>query len=228
MNDAAPLPPSSERFGDEQPWSDLSLKLRLSQEPPPGRLQIHNESGDALIQVQNGRLHFNWIRGQDDKYPRYGSVRPQFDAVQQEFEQFLAEEGFAALRPNQWEVTYVNHLPRGTVWKTPRDWETLFVGLPTLRAVPSEVQLESFESTWHFEIPERRGRLHVDLKLGKTRDDPPTELLRLTLTARGPVGSEESGGLTLSDGLNLGRRVIVRTFKEITSEAAHAFWELEL
>ncbi len=227
VTDAAPLAPSVEHFGEEHAWSAVGLTLRVSSDPPAGRLQIRNESGDALIQVQNDRLHFNWIRGQDGGYPRYESVRPKFDAVRAEFEAFLREEGFDGFEPNQWEVTYVNHIPRGTVWQTPRDWGALFAGLLGQRADPSEVRFESLTSAWHFEIPERRGRLHIDLKHAKTQEDPRTELLRLTLTARGPVSSAEGGESNLSDGLDLGRRVIVRTFRDITSEEAHAYWELE-
>ena len=59
--------------------------------------------------------------------------------------------------------------------------------------------------------------------IAKLTDKDANEVLRLTLTARGPI--DES--TRLSDGLDLGRRVIVLTFRDITSKEAHAFWELE-
>ena len=197
--------------------------LQISQEPPVGRLQIRNKRQDALLQIQNGRLHYNWIGRQDDGYPRYDSVRPKFDSLLSEFEQFLSAQELGGLKPNQWEVTYVDHIPQGTVWNDPADWGRLFVGLPGVWGPPSEVLLESLAAAWHFEIPERRGRLHIDLKHGKLVEGEPRGVLRMTLTARGPVDEKT----LLSDGLDLGRRVIVLTFRDVTANDAHEFWELE-
>ena len=228
VTDAVPLTPSHERFEPEHAWSRIGLMLQVSQEPPASRLQIGNESGDAMIQVQNGRLHYNWIRRPNNDYLRYGKVRPKFDAVLEAFTGFLRKEGFEGLKPNQWEVTYVTHIPKGSVWRSPADWAELFVGFPTPSPNPGDVQLESFAGAWHYVIPERRGRLHVDAKHARTQDEAQMEVLRLTLTARGPVAATSTeGGCRLSDGLDLGRRVIVEAFSEMFSAEALAYWELE-
>jgi uncharacterized protein (TIGR04255 family) len=226
VSDAPPIEPSFEQFSEGQGWSPDKLNLRIGLFSS-SRLQIRNDANDAMIQVQNGRLHYNWIGRRGRDYERYTNVRPEFDRLYECFQDFLRQEQLGTPKENQWEVTYVNHIPRGTVWQTPEDWPKLFVGLPGTRTAPSEVRLESIGGTWHYEIPPRRGRLHVELK-GATRLGPePNELLHLMLTARGPVGDPAVGDSSLSDGLDLGRRVIVLTFKEITSKDAHKVWELE-
>lgn len=222
VNDAPLIESAFERFEEERSWSRPQVTLRLSL-VPSSRLQIRNATGDAMIQVQNGRLHYNWIGRGGQHYRRYKFVRPAFDHVYGSFEQFLSRENMDSISPNQWEVTYVNHISKGTVWNDPSDWAKLFEGLIGTAKRPDEVRLESLGGAWHFEIPEQRGRLHVDLKHAKLTDKDANEVLRLTLTARGPIDESTQ----LSDGLDLGRRVIVMTFRDITSKEAHAFWELE-
>ncbi len=181
-----------------------------------------------MIQVQNGRLHYNWIRRQGGAYVRYPQHRPKLDQVLSAFRTFLREEGLCELNPNQWEVTYVNHIPKGTVWESPADWVSLFAGLPAGAPPLGVADIESIQATWHYVIPDRRGRLHVDTRLARDGGDPPRDLLRVALTARGPASTIEGGeSSTLADGLELGRRVIVQGFPRMFSESAHSFWGLE-
>lgn len=131
------------------------------------------------------------------------------------------------LQPDQWEVTYVNHIPRGTVWEEPRDWQDVFRQLPSVIDSPESVDLESCACEWHFEIKPQLGRLHIQLGHGQSSVKSGEDLLRLTLTARGPIGGTKRNGLDLGLGLDLGRRIIVTTFKAVTSESAHKHWGLK-
>ncbi|MCC7290571.1 MAG: hypothetical protein IT449_00755 [Phycisphaerales bacterium] len=181
-----------------------------------------------MIQVQNGRLHYNWIRRPGIEYVRYAANRPKFDAVLVAFRAFLSGENLGEPKPNQWEVTYVNHIPKGTVWQSPEDWARLFVGMPQVAPDLGSVNLETMSGAWHYVIPDRRGRLHVDLKHAKLDADPASEILRATLTARGPIGASSAGeSCTLEEGIELGRRIIVLGFKAMFSEEAHTTWGLE-
>lgn len=175
-----------------------------------------------MVQVQDTRFHYNWIGRNGADYHRYKNVRPAFDSMYAAFQGFLSAEGLSRPTENQWEVTYVNHIRKGTVWREPQDWLRLFVGLPGPWVAPAEVRPESVGAAWHFEIAPRRGRLHIDLKHARLSASSADEILRLTLTARGPVGH---GGLSLSEGLDLGRRIIVQAFASITSSEAHRIWE---
>lgn len=227
VTDAAPLPMTFERFDDEHPWMDVGIALQVSRDPPANRLQISNESGNALIQIQNGRIHYNWVRQHDGVYVRYENVRPRFEAILAELGSYLKEQGLGDIKPNQWEVTYVNHMPKGTVWDAPGDWADVFVGLAPSGFGASESRFESFAGVWHYEIPEKRGRLHVELARARTQAAPREELLRFTLTARGPISPGTLNGGELVNGLDLGRRAIVTGFRDLTSKRAHAYWKLE-
>ena len=223
LTDAPALEPAFERFEEHQSWLAPDFKMRVMTYPP-ARLQVRNASNDAMIQIQNSRLLYNWIGKPGQDYARYDhNVRPMFDSAYTLFRDFLDDEGLEAPTENQWEVTYVNHIPQGTVWQVPADWPRLFVGLPGPWAPSTDVRLEHVGGSWRFEISPKRGRLHIDLKRIVLQGEEPKEALRLTLTARGPIGES---GTPLPEGLDLGRRTIVRTFEDITSAEAHRAWEL--
>lgn len=220
--DAPTLDPVYERFDAAAAWRGIRAKLTLTSDPA-ARLQIRNDAGDAMIQVQNGRLHFNWLGHGGSAYPRYTQVRPRFDAVMKQFVDFLRGHALGELLPSQWEVTYVNHIPKGTVWSSTADWPGLFPGLPGIWSPPSAVRLETFNGAWRYEIEPQRGRLHIEIGCVRAGSPQGLETLRLTLTARGPACNQDE----VAAGLYLGREVIVRTFTEITSPKAHEYWGRE-
>ncbi len=220
VTDAPFLDPQFETFNVDRAWGRGRQGMHLTlTDKPPFRLQVRNAPNDQMVQVQNGRFHLNWMKRSDaDEYPRYSTIRPQFDERLTEFERFIREEHLGELRRNQWEVTYVNHFPKNTVWHEADDWAGLFRGrLPQLGASPG-VRLETFDGNWHYEIPPQRGRLHVNLQHGQ-RAGSSSEVLIMTLTARGPLANGDLGA-----GLDLGREAIVVTFKELTSSESHAYW----
>lgn len=213
-----PLEPQHERF--DTGWAQMGMQLQLTQDMR-SRLQIRNKK-DRMVQVQNGRLLYNWLGQGGTTYPHYEAVRKAFDSVQQEFTKFLSDEKLGELRPNQWEVTYVNHLPKGSVWNELADCAAAFKVGPLINSSPGGTKLENFAGEWHYEIPSHKGRLHVQLRHGKLAQADGPEVLILTLTARGPVGEEQSWGA----GLDLGHETIVRGFFDLTSESAHQYWGL--
>jgi len=60
VSDAPPLQPQFERFAESARWAMFGAQLTLTQDPS-ARLQIKNKAGDRMIQLQNSRLHFNWL-----------------------------------------------------------------------------------------------------------------------------------------------------------------------
>jgi len=225
VTEAPPLRLQHETFG-EQAIVEPGFRLEMVPQAPL-RLKIRDRDGVRMIQVQNGRLHYNWLNWltteQERQYPTYPKVRPEFDEAWLRFREFLDHERVGPVITDQWEVTYLNHIPKETVWNTAEDWSFLF---PQLLGAADKLQaatLENASGDWRFEIEPRRGRLHVELRQGLKPGGDRREILVLKLTARGPI---EEGGLSLDDGLNLGRETIVKSFKEITSEKAHEYWEL--
>ncbi len=224
--DAPRLEPVTERFAGGEAWARLGLQLKISQDPS-ARLQIQNTDRDRMIQLQNGQLHYNWLGHGGRDYPRYSRIRPEFNKVLDQFQLFVVNEQLGEMQPNQWEITYVNHLPKGTVWNDPKDWKDIFRDVPGTRDYPGSVRLESFASEWHLEIQPQLGRLHIQLAHGRSDIGDGGGLLRLTLTARGPIGKHQDGDVDLDKGLELGRKTIVTTFKAITSDSAHKYWGLK-
>jgi uncharacterized protein (TIGR04255 family) len=223
--DAPPLAQQFERFGETQGWINTGFLLQVAPDLP-NRMQLRNKDDDRMVQIQNGRLHYNWLGRPDAEYPRFKNVRPEFNRILDEFRRFLTDEGLGEIKPNQWEITYVNRIPRGTVWNEPSDWAKLFRSLVLMQANLSSASLESFGGEWHYEIPPQLGRLHVQVQHGRLATPGIQEVLNLTLTARGPVGMGETQALDLEDGLTRGHAVIVQAFKELTSDAAHEYWGL--
>jgi len=222
--DAPPLPPQFERFAEAARWAK-SLHLQLT-EDPACRLQIKNNDGSRMIQLQNTRLHFNWLGESGGNYPRYEKVRKGFVETLQQFLEFAATEKLGDLRPNQWEMTYLNQIPKGSVWNKPDDWD-FFQPLHSVPNVAGVVQGESFSGEWHFVIPDQRGRLHVQWRHGCKSEPDQQEMIVLTLTARGPIDEGEDATQRIIDGLNLGRKTIVRSFKSFMSEDANKHWGLK-
>lgn len=221
--DAPPIEPAFERFEENQQWLD-QVMVRVSSGFSP-RLQIRDDTGQWMVQTQNTRFHLNWIGQPQKEYSRYQTIRPKFDQAYEVFRSFLRAQQFREPTENQWEVTYVNNIPKSSVWENPEDWVKLLNGLPGPWQGARDARLESIGGSWHFEIPPQQGRLHIDIKHVRIGDQEPTEVLRMTLTARGPIGDPAKGGLSLSEGLDLGRRVIVLMFAKITSTEAHKTWE---
>lgn len=220
-NDAAFLDSQFERFGDDRIFRPLGIKFGISQIPPL-RIQIKNKDDNRMIQLQNQRFHFNWLGKDEAEYPRFNSVKPEFVHAFHELEQFVDQESLGKFRPNQWEVTYVNQIPKGELWETPEDWPGIFNFFGSFSSDHNLISAESFLGEWHYVIEPQQGRLHINLKHSKNSDG---ELLLLNFTARGSIG-KENGVENYSDGLDLGRNTIVTAFKDLTTQKAHNYWGL--
>jgi len=209
-----------ERFEQQPSWNFPSLQFSVT---VPNRLQIIHEDDDRVIQVQNTRFLYNWRR-REDEYPRYRSIYPEFIRHLELFRAFLKTANLGDLVPNQWEVTYISHIPQGDLWKSPIDWCKVFPRLFTSANHSDSLRLESMANDWHFEITPQKGRLHISSKHGRVQDGG-EDVLSLELTARGPL---QSGDMkAIESGLDLGHRSIVQTFVALASESALNFWGIE-
>lgn len=224
--DADPIEPQTERFGAEAARQPRLPSFRFVTSQAAVRLQMASIKGDTMIQVQNGRLVFNWRRLHDDTYPRWQEVRPAFDVALTRLGKFLEGEGLGEIQPNQWEVTYVNHLRHGREWTSQGELDQVVPGLIGTGVRPLIGIVESLGCNWRLSLPEERGRLHIDLNHGYLgTEESAQEVIVLQLTARG--GVEPDKGWDLSEGLQLGRNAIVRTFDAITGPGMHILWGKE-
>ncbi len=225
VSDAPPLNFQFEEFLEGGEWAKAVQHLRLTQDPA-SRVQIRNQDGSRMIQVQNGRLHFNCLKGTGNQYLHYNNVREVFLLALERFITFISQENLGKLRFNQWEITYLNHIPRDTVWNTPQDWGFWRL-LGPVRTVPDVIQGESFSGEWHFVVPEQRGRLHIKWQHAVKSDSENQEIVVLTLTARGPLIQDGHQNVQhLLEGLDLGHETIVTSFKQFMDDKANNYWGL--
>ncbi|NQV25710.1 MAG: TIGR04255 family protein [Rhodopirellula sp.] len=219
--EAPTIEPQFETFGDDRLWAS-TRNLQFTNRPDC-RFQFRNANDDKMIQVQRTRLHVNWM-GNGADYPRYETIRQLFADVLSQFKLYLKSLGIAEPRINQWEVTYLNHIPAGDLWKSANNWTfSKLVGDVSV----SSCELESFSGEWHWVLAEQTGRLHLDWKHARTESDANEskfdEIVRLNFTARGSASDEQS----LFDGFDIGHKAIVNTFTECASDFARSHWQLE-
>lgn len=220
--DAPIVPEQVERFGEQRSWMPSGTQMVALSSHHPDRVQITTAAEDRLIQVQATRFIYNW-RKKQGSYPKYATIRPEFDRYYGDFCRFTVDAGLGSPKGNQWEVSYVNQMCKGTVWHTPAEWHKILPSnLGATRSL-GDAHFESVGGEWHYEIAPQKGRLHVALSHGRVGSPAGEETLTMQLTARGPIRDE--AGWDLDAGLNLGHKTIVRAFVEMTSTEAQKFWE---
>jgi uncharacterized protein (TIGR04255 family) len=213
-SDGHPLEEQFEQF-DQPPWAvPFGLQFRLAPAEGPGRFLVAQQDESRLLQVQANRLHLNWRR-REGVYPSYDDLVGEFEALVSRFTRFADTRGLGAVRPNQWELTYIDAFPRGVLWNDPADWSRLLPGLFG-QLFPSEglgLALEHRAAEWAFEIQPRRGRLHMAANFGHWGPAKQASLL-LHMTARGPITSD------LRSGLDIGHDAAVGAFLRVLSDDA--------
>lgn len=226
--DQPPLPPvMPETFPHPSP----SASIQFSGVFPGVRVWYLSEGRDRVLQVQRDRLVLNWRRLADDQpYPRYESLRPEFEAAAVQFLEFATSEGLGPARIAQVEVAYVNPIPLGDRVEDPARMLSVWSGERSddfLPASPESVSLALRYRIPHPETGEPIGRLYVEASPAMHQNvaSPEEEVFLLRLFARGrPLGDGITGALAF---LDVGRDWVVRGFTSITTSEMHDIWELE-
>ena len=191
---------------------------------PIPRVWFVNEVGDELIQFQSDGFYFNWRRREGD-YPRYEHVIENFKKVANIIEDFYEEYELGSIEPMEYELTYINHIPKGGGWDSIEDLPRVFSNLNWAqmegRFLPRP-DIVSWQAV--FLLPEGKGRLIVSLKQG-TRSEDQVAVLILELKVLGIDNSAKKEGLR--DWFNLSHEWIVRGFADLTTPEIHELWERE-
>ena len=224
--DAAPIEEQTEPFGDQAARRVRLPSFRVVAGDAVTRLQMSSENGSAMLQLQNGRLVFNWRRIENGEYPRWHTVLAGFKKGLEQLKTMLASQNLPELSPNQWEVTYVNQLAKGRDWNNQLDWPKLVPGvIGTLGAI-STGKVETATCNMAVLLPNNQGRLHVNLVHGFTGPEPNApEVAVLQFTARGGIDPQTSEQALV--GVEIGHAAIVQTFCDVTGSEAHLRWERE-
>ena len=213
IKEAAPLVPAIESF-DEAPAREMASFQELFGST---RTWFETNDGNGLIQVQRDRFHHNWKKGKDsDKYPHYDYVIGKFRASLAILEEFLEETKLDKVEPTQFEMTYINHIFKGEGWETFDDlgkvFKDFFRQKDQNRFLPPPENLNWQTS---FVFPQRAGRLHVSIRLGKRKTDGIPAIL-LELTARGMTS--DSSRTSMWSWFEMAHEWIVCGFADLTAE----------
>ena len=222
VRELTPISSQIEQF-DVSPTAPFRFALTETKQPQT-RVRLDSQSRREVIQLQSNLLQTHWTRNGDAGYPRYPQVKATFQETWAAFIRFLANENLPAPKPVQWEVTYINSIPAGDLWRTPADWPSVFNGVLVPPRVP-DGSIESAMVRYHYRLNGDRKRLHVEVRHVSESGDA-AQSLNVTLTARGSLlDAVVSIGKTTSPmeqriepGLDFGRQAIVRGFTTMLSQ----------
>lgn len=216
-----PIAKFQEQFDGE--IQKAGSQLELFDVPPLPRCWFVDSSNNKLVQIQSDRLIHNWrkVTGQE-YYPRYESISKDFKAIWLDFLKFCKDENLDTVKPNHWEVTYVNHLPKKGLWNSVSDFPKIFSNWAGKSSGDFLSSPENVSFKVSYVFPEKRGRLHISVDPAYKIDDK-SMIIRLNLTARGKIVSSEPD--SIMECLNQGHEWIVRGFTDFTTPEAHKFWK---
>lgn len=216
------LPQSIEKFGTP---ASSRIGLRLMEAGFLPRCFYKSEDGRELVQVQQNRFTFNWIKVDSAEYPRSEVLVPRFAELFRKFTHFLAEErSYGIPQIVQCELTNVNIISVDDFGASIADAPNAF-RLQPLSDLSKALEIESYSYANHYLIrsPEGEpiGRLHAQLEPVLSIESE-EQVYKLELTARGrPDSSDLEGALRF---FSLGRDVINCAFMASTTEEIHSRW----
>lgn len=191
---------------------------------PLQRIWFINKSDDQLIQFQFDRFYYNWRRRQN-AYPRYSYVIKNFEVVTDNMVDFFNEFELGELKPVEYELSYINHIPRGEGWNTIDDLPRVFSDFVWRQTTgrflpnPSSVGWQA-----EFPLPEEKGQLVANLRMAIRTDDK-IPLFVVTITAR-VVGELAIEKKAIREWFDVAHEFIVRGFTDLTTpEVQRSVWE---
>lgn len=205
--DVAPVSP---------PKTTPIIELELSDVPPLPRVWFLHSDNTKIIQVQREAFLYNWRKVRtEDEYPRYENVIKMFERHLSSFREFIKDERIGVISPTQYELTYVNIIPRNDWWSSTDGFKRLFPDFSWRKE--NGRFLPIYEATnWRtiFPMPDDLGKMTVSIKTGKRRtDDLP--VINLELNVKGFNVHEKED---IRRWFDVAHEWIVRGFADITSE----------
>jgi uncharacterized protein (TIGR04255 family) len=218
-----PLQPYFEIFGSgpTQQFPFPALGGAASFQP---RMWFVSADDASLIQLQSGKLFFNWRGGlQQNAYPHFGAVQSEFMKAFDELETLSRNERLGEVIVNQCELVYVNPLPISAtdvplsephrifrIWSdaSGKEW----------REPPEDL---SFNLRYRFNDKDGNpfGRLTATLSSVWSQEEP---TFQLEMSARGqPIGTGRAGITAFHEHAH---QAIVRCFAAITTPEMHQRW----
>lgn len=200
------------------------VKWEISSIPPFPRVWFVSEDSTRLIQVQQDLIIHNWRQVEPSAiYPRYKTVKDEFDCAVRKFNKFITAHDLGYIEPRYYELSYVNLIAEGEGYESPG---TLGELLPDFAWRQSENRFLPDPSSMNyqtvFELPDGNGKLRVSIQDAFRKSDE-KRLIRILIVARGMPQSKSVA--TPEEWFELAHEWVVNTFVDLTGETIQArYW----
>ena len=225
LEERPPTEELRERFGEERLAPTADIRWRVTQRPDAPRLWATSENGQHVVQIQRNGFLSNWQKADDDvAYQSFEERRQEFGQQLAQLDKFLREQDIGRIELTSWIVTYINHMDYEgldnvgpAVAKTLTVWTNQFSD--NWLTTPDKLVLD-----FAFPMPDNAGRLNVNLAHVFVKKSKQHKL-RLDLTARGHLQSEDKSIKSVLNSIDLGHEWVVRGFASLTRPEMHKLWE---
>lgn len=215
-SEAPAIEDTFEKFGDNVRWQQPSIRLNL-ETTPQLRFQFTSSARDRMVQLQPTRLILNWVR-KEEAYPRFSTLREEFSRRFTSWQTFAAGQDIGEVVPNQWELCYVNFIPRGELWKTPDEWHRVSSLFVDSVSDFEPLVLEDRTFQWRMRLPDARGR--ITLSVGQVKNSDGQLGMQLVILARGPASTDAE----VVDRLQTAHDEIIKLFDRLATTEAKEHW----
>ena len=228
MRDRYPLfedhPPLASIFDDRDGGVRLEQEDLQDDKPPLRRVFFVDETKNFLLQIGTSRFLANWRRlpGSDAPYPRFDAAYARLAEGWGAFREYAARKELGAIRLNQYELTYINHIPDDTADTFPDRANELFTFFrwPALHVESFEPGPRSTQLIFQARFQKTRGSLTIALQ-NRARLHNGRRIFILELIARGPAAED---GADRDEWFAFAHDAVVQTFASLTTEKAHKSW----
>ena len=219
-------------FEDHTPlaniFDDADRGTRIEQEhsfdmPPLRRVFFVDETKNYLLQLSASRFLANWRKLRNaDAYPRFEAAYTRLTEGWDKFREYAFRNELGPLRLNQYELTYINHIPEEPGKAFPDQANELFSFFrwPGLQDDFFEPSLHGTQLRFSVRFKKARGGVNVRLQHGERVPDG-QRIFILELTARGQATED---GEDRDAWFAFAHEAIVRTFTSLTTAQAHERW----
>jgi len=187
VEEQAPIAPVYEKFGLPPTPTEIP-QFMFSTTPEVLRYWFLDKDGNELLQVQSDRLIHNWRKNSPEAtYPRYEPVRAKFEAEVQKVNVFLEAENHGEIKPNQCEVSYINHISFGDEVQPEDKFDRIFTVWQEAYSDNYLKRIERGQFGMTYIIPGKHaepfGRLHVQAQPAIVRTTS-KRIIQFSLTSR--------------------------------------------
>lgn len=219
LEELQPIVVDVEKFG--VPPRTPHREFQLLQAAPAPRILLVDTTGQWVIQFQPNLFAINWRRSDSTNttYPRFEAMKRRFFYEYNRFIDFLKQNDLGNPKLTQVEMTYVNHIPVGTLM--PSD---VFNDAFSSNRYDSNLQLEVYASNAKHIIRkgvDPVGRIYTSIGRAHKPSDG-TDVYKLEFLTRTLV--KGSGVSEIDERFDLMRSYVNSCFEKITTPLMHEKW----